>query len=335
MSAKEFHPVVPNITDDNMINAHGTPMPDPESGPQQQKQQQQPQPQPQPKKSFGKIVVISILIVIIIVLLLLLIYQIYKYCSTDDIVDVNTKNDKPHKNGYAKNESAEYNKTNKETRDARDAVRQFNSLKTNTTANTNTGASQTLPTFVSNTDNSVLSQFIQKNKNTQSQKNTSNGKTSARVISHNTSLQAISEESDRDEKTRDEKNRIAVIIDNAMESQTDLTHTDDITPDTDDLVNGMRDDMESDKKNSAYVQMMGNDPDTLIDDFTNSMSGYDVDVDDDADGGDGGDGDDASYSDDPPVNDICSFILTRGTNTGNKCGRASSSKNRCTRHLNK
>jgi hypothetical protein len=254
------------------------------------------------ESSFGRKVIICVLVVIIIVLLILLIYQIYKYYSVDEIpLDPSRPPDRSNNSGAPPHSNNSSKPDNSSSASSKPPSSQMQ-----------TGG--TIPENVRNMDNDVLSQFVQKVKNSKTQRETVDKQIAARprVSEHQASLASIPEANEKDEMRRIEK-----IIDSARHAQIEVTDdgSDDEMPSRDDILRQMQRDMSNEKQRIEDVEAFTGATDSIIDDFQQLSN--------------------AELLESADTPDVCQYTLTKGANAGNSCGRRLSTADRCSRHKDK
>lgn len=293
----EFHPVLPNITDDTMKGIDrdveverlkkmktaknkaseandGPPVTDPNVDDSQ---------------SWGRRIMIGVLVVIIIVLIILLIYQIYKYYTVDEIPHV------PNENQTKKTPKYPTPSQTKKT------------PKDPTNAQESTGD---IPDHVRNLDNNVLSQFVKKGDNATLQRKNIDSKeqNSMRRVNHRAMTRNTDENKTRSESPdavdNREMQRISQIIDSTQNN--DLSGE---IPTREEITAMMQKDMETNKNNDLSLE-------TIEEENKNILNIFDDDDTTSVKSDDGG----------------CHFELTKGKNRGQTCGRKRISDTRCDRH---
>jgi len=329
----DFQPVLPNITDDSMREvdadiemvrrqneshkettkgASERKTRSPEMGPKSGGVPPDAAAGGEQKSSLGRKIVIGILIVVIIVLLILLIYQIYKYYTIDEVPLIPETGggpggppQPPHRqpNGNTRTPPS----PNKQP--AGSYVRDDGVV----VMPQSTGG---IPQSVRNLDNDVLSQYIKKGGNASIQRREIDAKeqTRARNIGHKSMLR----DTQRNEHTASgEMARISQIIDETREAHME-TYTDgsDI-PSREDILQQMQKDMVRDQEQSATLESIEEEHgDNIINNFLS-------------------DGDDEDANSVKSEDGGCQFVLTKGKNMGQPCGRKRSTETRCHRHRNK
>lgn len=297
----EFQPVLPNITDDTMKGIDN----DVENV-RQQNEQNNGVPSGTPvesvgvnpsagsSKSYGKKIITVVLIVIIIILVILLIYQIYKYYTTNDSPSM-CKATKPPEKTYKppeiqpkKNVEEPYKRPPPAAADIKNKI----------------------PDHVRNLDNSVLYQYIKKDENNTSYKNSLELKErkDPKSVAYNS---MIEDTKVRFDKSASDVNRIEEVEDDEFPDDSNI-------PSHEEMVKDIHNDMVNDNKYKASLQSIEKEnSNNIINDFLSE------DVDDD---------DSGSIKSE---NGGCSFALTKGKNRGQICGRKRVNATMCMRHKNK
>ena len=316
----DFKPVLPNITDDSMREVDvdmemvrrqnesrkGMAKELPEEKNTSETESKNEGVNVEQKSSFGRKIVIGILIVVIIVLLILLIYQIYKYYTVEEIPivppDINSG-----KHPSPPNKSGDMKLIPSSDKQSADSFVRNDGVMV---IPQSTGG---IPQSVRNLDNDFLSQYIKKegNNNTKRKEIDSKEQTRARNVGHMSMIQDIQTEEHTDSN---EMVMISQIIDETRDAKETYTNTEDI-PSREDILQQLQRDMAKDKRQTATLESIeeehGND---IISNF---------------------------LSDDEDNNSVksedggCQFVLTKGKNTGQTCGRKRSTETRCNRHQNK
>lgn len=319
----DFHPVVPNITDESMRERD----PDVEKVKQWNEQQKLKKEveksnteaeaesaevtvnklntphsnssnkhQKQDKNSVGRSIIIGILIVVITVLVILLIYQAYKMLTTEE----DPLEQPPIKPPGLKPGPMFTNNPNS---DGYDHYVGTISHKTKTkVVDDSTDNIKDIPDHVRNMDNSILAQYIQKK-----DKNSHNINTSRETI-HQNMMQDVVPDPSKDS----EDQRVSSIIDSAMNKEDRFT-IDEKIPSRDDETMELRQSMIRDKQQRDELF-------TIAEENSYVTDGLDIDIDNDSN---------------KSESDGCQFILTKGKNKGVVCGKSRSTHDRCPRHENK
>lgn len=323
----DFHPVLPNITDDSMreIDADMKTVKrqnDLCKGIKKDTQDSDVKNKPSTdstavpnvslgdktknsESSTGRKIIIGILIVVIIVLLLLLIYQIYKYYNEVPSLprmepDTDGVNGPPKSHPQNPNPTIEPKGTQHVREDGVIVIPQ------------STGG---IPQHVKDLDNDILSQYANKGENAGEQRQTfidSKENHSARNVGHKTMINDTRSNTGQAE----EMDRISRIIDETRESDTETYTKGEDIPSREDILSQMQKDMVIDQQQSEKLERIEEENgDSIINNFlyeceddTNSVKSED-----------GG----------------CQFILTKGKNNGQCCGRKRSTDTRCPRHKGK
>lgn len=189
----EFHPVVPNITDDTMRTAEIDPdVKSINTRTKKKKNQEDDKPiDANNDNSIGRTVLIGVLIVIIIVLLVLLIYQVYKYCTADTTVQLPTLTD-TQKNNIVMSK-----------------------------ATPSPVSTQKLPESVKNLDDSVLRQYIKKT-------DSSTGKKSLKSVHFDNMLKDKTPTNEKPENDTNDEQIVADILED-MDNNKDIPTREDMT----------------------------------------------------------------------------------------------------------
>jgi hypothetical protein len=340
----DFHPVLPNITDDSMMEVDAdTEMVrrqnDARKGRTNDSHESDAKNKPStestldtnvppggtpkhPESSTGRKIIVGILIVVIIVLLLLLIYQIYKYYNMDEVplLPIGEKglsissphapggSDSPKDSSQGPNTMALSGPVGTQKQPPGSCVREDGVI----VIPQSTGG---IPQHVKNLDNDILSQYIKKGENASGQRQMfidSKENASARNIGHKTMIN----DAMANNEPVGEMARISRIIDETRESNTE-TYTSEVDiPSREDILSQMQKDMVNDQQHLATLESIEEEHgNNIINDFL-------LEGDDDTgsikseDGG-------------------CQFVITKGKNSGQSCGRQRSTATRCSRHRGK
>lgn len=322
----DFKPVLPNITDDSMREVDA----DIEMVRRQnesrkertkvssEKKTQSPgmesksgETRGEQKSSLGRKIVIGVLIVVIIVLLVLLIYQIYKYYTTDEVSlvqDTGGNSGGPPLPITGNDKKIPPSLPDKESTGSYVCDDDVVSIPQSTGG---------IPQSVRNLDNDLLAQYIKKGENASIQRRGIDAKeqTRARNTAHKSMIHDIQKEELTDSS---EIARISQIIDETREAPSEIYTNDEDIPSREDIIQQMQRDMVKDQRQSATLESIEEEHnDNIINNFLSE--GEDEDDSISVNSEDGG----------------CQFLLTKGKNMGQTCGRKRSTETRCNRHRNK
>lgn len=172
-----------------------------------------------------------------------------------------------------------------------------------------------IPQHVRDLNDDILSQYVKKEGNVSDQRQMfvdSKENSSARNVGHKT---MINDTMDNNTPVG-EMARISRIIDETRESNTETYTSGADIPSREDILSQMQKDMANDQQQSATLESIEEEHgDNIINDFLS-------------------DGDDDTSS----INSEdggCQFVLTKGKNSGQLCGRKRSTETRCSRHRGK
>jgi hypothetical protein len=337
----DFHPVLPNITDDSMRevdadtetvrrqndarkgSTNGSHVSDAKNKPGTESTQDLNVPPSgtfkPPESSTCRKIVVGILIVVIIVLLLLLIYQIYKYYNIDEVtlmprekLDPNCGkvNSIPHPQNPGQHPNtgtlSEPSGTQKQL--PGEYVRDDGVLVI-------PQSTSGIPQHVRDLDNDILSQYVKKGENASDQRQTfvdSKENYNARNIGHKT----MTDDTKTNNEPVGEMARISRIIDETRESNTETYINGVDIPSREDILSQMQKDMAIDQQHSATLEIIEEEHgNNIINDLL--LEGND----------------DTSSIKSEDGN--CQFVLTKGKNSGQSCGRQLSTETMCSRHMYK
>lgn len=324
----DFHPVLPNITDDSMREVDADieivrRKNDASKGRTKGSKGSEAKNEPStgstkdpnvpsgdtikpPESSTGRKIIVGILIVVIIVLLLLLIYQIYKYYNADEVPLLPIGESDPNSGNGPPGQSSQNSNGTSEAPGS--YVREDGVI----VIPHSTGG---IPQHVRDLDNDILSQYVKKGANAGHQRQTfvdSKENSSARNVGHKTMINDTRTNNDQ----TGEMVRISRIIDETRKSNTE-TYTDgaDI-PSREDILSQLQKDMVIDQQQSATLNSIEEEyGDDIINDFLSE-----------------GEDDTSSIKSEDGG---CQFVLTKGKNSGQPCGRKRSTETRCSRHIGK
>jgi hypothetical protein len=305
---EDFHPVLPNITDDSMKDV--------DEMPQQQKDGKNTNNENissyNKKKVDGgsyynstvKKIIIGVLVVIIIILIILLIYQIYKYYNDDEPLTQPFVNIPGGVRGTAPPPKPPDKKNTVPTP-------HNNPEYVSSTTNNTVGD---LPRHVRDLDNDVLSRYIKKGSDVSKKKNLHEYKehSGAKHVEHNSMKENTVE---RFKHQSPDTAHIEKIIDITEESRVEPQY-DDYTPSREDDLIEMRKDM--DEKDSGMAKLRSIEEETEHDIIEDFMLEDDDDI--------------ASIKSEGGG---CIFELTKGKNRGQQCGRKRVDDSKCSRHKHK
>jgi hypothetical protein len=332
----DFHPVLPNITDDSMreVDADMETVKrqnDARKGRTKGSQGSDAKNEPNtctedpnvplgdttkpPESSTGRKIIVGILIVVIIVLLLLLIYQIYKYYNIDEVPLLPSGGNGPQPRSQITNDTSPHPNTKPppvpsgaQKQPPGGYVREDGVM----VIPQSTGG---IPQHVRNLDNDILSQYVKKGGNASDQRQTfvdSKENSSSRNVEHKTMIN----DTKASNAPAGEMARISRIIDETRESNTESYTSGADIPSREDILSQMQKDMAIDQQQSATLESIEEEHgDNIINNFL-------LESDDDTSSIKSEDGG-------------CQFVLTKGKNSGQMCGRKRSTETRCSRHIGK
>jgi hypothetical protein len=172
-----------------------------------------------------------------------------------------------------------------------------------------------IPQHVRNLDNDILSQYVKKGGNASDQRQTfvdSKENSSSRNVEHKTMIN----DTKASNAPAGEMARISRIIDETRESNTESYTSGADIPSREDILSQMQKDMAIDQQQSATLESIEEEHgDNIINNFL-------LESDDDTSSIKSEDGG-------------CQFVLTKGKNSGQMCGRKRSTETRCSRHIGK
>lgn len=334
----DFHPVLPNITDDSMreVDAdietvrrqnaerkgrtNGSPGEEKNTAGGHENTAN-PNAQPggatkPPESSTGRKIIVGVLVVVIIILLLLLIYQIYKYYNIDEVPLLPSGEPDPNGgNGPPRPRPQNSQRSNNRPPPGPGGQQPPGSYVREDGVLVIPQSTGDIPEHVRNLDNSVLSQYIKKGSNASDQRQTfvdSKENTRARNVGHKNMIQDTQNKG----TPVGEMARISRIIDETRESNTETYTNGSDIPSREDILSQMHKDMADDQKRSATLESIEEQHgDNIINNFLSE-----------------GDDDTSSVNSEDGG---CQFVLTKGKNIGQACGRKRSTATRCSRHRNK
>jgi hypothetical protein len=306
---EDFHPVLPNITDDSMKDVD-------DEIPQQSKGDKNTKPGNNggydKKKgggmdghnSTGKKIIIGILVVIIIILIILLIYQIYIYYNGAEAPI------QPYTNTPGGVSSVKHPP---KPPDEQNTVSKSHNKPDSVLSTTNNKVGD-LPQHVRDLDNDVLTRYIKKGGVSQKKRlQPYKEHSSAKHVEHN-SMKGNTVEVFKHQSP--DTDHIGKIIDITEESLVESPYIDDIPSREDDLVEMRKDMMENDSCMTKLHSIGEETEHDIIEDFMHDD--YDDDI--------------ASIKSEGGG---CTFELTKGKNRGQQCGRKRIDDSKCSRHKHK